>query len=56
MGPAVEWRDPVVLHDAPVLEMLGHYVDELVRTPAGWRFPRREAYSDVPYISLEGII
>jgi 3-phenylpropionate/cinnamic acid dioxygenase small subunit len=42
--------------DAPVFEMLGHYVDELVRTPAGWRFQRREAYSDIPYISLEGII
>jgi ketosteroid isomerase-like protein len=42
--------------DAPVFEMLGHYVDELVRTPAGWRFQRREAYSDVPYISLEGIL
>jgi ketosteroid isomerase-like protein len=42
--------------DAPVFEMLGHYVDELVRTPAGWRFHRREAYSDVPYISLDGII
>jgi ketosteroid isomerase-like protein len=42
--------------DAPVFEMLGRYVDQLVRTPAGWRFHRREAYSDVPYISLEGII
>jgi uncharacterized protein (TIGR02246 family) len=42
--------------DAPVFEMLGHYVDELVRTPGGWKFHRREAYSDVPYISLEGII
>jgi ketosteroid isomerase-like protein len=42
--------------DAPVFEMLGHYVDELVRTPAGWRFRRREAYSDIPYISLDGIV
>jgi ketosteroid isomerase-like protein len=42
--------------DAPVFEMLGHYVDELVRTSEGWKFHRREAYSDVPYISLEGII
>jgi ketosteroid isomerase-like protein len=42
--------------DAPVFEMLGHYVDELVRTPAGWRFQRREAYSDIPYISLEEIL
>lgn len=42
--------------DAPRLEMLGHYVDTLARTPAGWRFQRREAYCDVPYISLDGII
>jgi uncharacterized protein (TIGR02246 family) len=42
--------------DAPVFEMLGHYVDVIVRTPDGWKFQRREAYSDVPYISLEGII
>jgi uncharacterized protein (TIGR02246 family) len=42
--------------DAPVFEMLGHYVDDLVRTPDGWRFHRREAYSDIPYISLDGII
>jgi ketosteroid isomerase-like protein len=42
--------------DAPLFEMLGHYVDTLVRTPDGWRFQRREAYSDIPYISLEGII
>ena len=27
-----------------------------VRTPEGWKFQRREAYSDIPYISLEGII
>jgi hypothetical protein len=42
--------------DAPRFEMLGHYVDDLVRTPDGWRFQRREAYSDIPWISLEGII
>jgi hypothetical protein len=42
--------------DAPVFEMLGHCVDELVRTSEGRKFQRREAYSDVPYISLEGII
>jgi uncharacterized protein (TIGR02246 family) len=42
--------------DAPVFEMLGHYVDTLVRTSDGWRFQRREAYSDIPYISLDGII
>jgi ketosteroid isomerase-like protein len=43
-------------HDEPVLEMLGRYRDHLVRTPAGWRFAHRIAYSDVPYISLEGIL
>ena len=42
--------------DRPVFEMLGRYSDDLVRTPHGWRFSRRVAYSDVPYISLEGII
>jgi ketosteroid isomerase-like protein len=43
-------------NDEPVLEMLGRYRDDLVRTPDGWRFARRIAYSDVPYISLEGIL
>lgn len=43
------------MRDTPVLEMFGHYVDELVRTDDGWRFSRREAYCDVPWISLEGI-
>ena len=42
--------------DKPVFEMLGRYTDELVRTPDGWKFSRRVAYSDIPYISLEGII
>lgn len=42
--------------DSPVFEMLGRYTDELVRTPEGWKFSRRVAYSDIPYISLEGII
>lgn len=42
--------------DAPVFEMLGRYSDELRRTPDGWRFSRRVAYSDIPYISLDGII
>ena len=37
--------------DAPSFEMLGHYVDDLVKTADGWKFSRREAYSDVPYIS-----
>ena len=42
--------------DNPVFQMLGRYTDELVRTPEGWKFSRRVAYSDIPYISLEGII
>ena len=42
--------------DRPVFEMLGRYSDELRRTPDGWKFSRRVAYSDIPYISLEGII
>ena len=42
--------------DAPVFEMLGRYRDDLRRTPDGWRFSRRVAYSDIPYISLDGII
>jgi ketosteroid isomerase-like protein len=42
--------------DAPVFEMLGRYSDELRRTPDGWKFSRRIAYSDIPYISLDGII
>lgn len=42
--------------DHPVFEMLGRYSDELRRTPEGWKFTRRIAYSDVPYISLEGIL
>jgi ketosteroid isomerase-like protein len=42
--------------DNPVFQMLGRYSDELVRTPDGWKFSRRVAYSDIPYISLEGII
>ncbi|HEY7628953.1 MAG TPA: nuclear transport factor 2 family protein [Ilumatobacteraceae bacterium] len=43
-------------NDRPVFEMLGRYSDELRRTPDGWKFTRRVAYSDIPYISLEGII
>lgn len=36
--------------DAPVIWHLGHYDDRLRRTPAGWRFTRRAAYGDIPYI------
>jgi ketosteroid isomerase-like protein len=35
--------------DNPVLSLIGHYRDELVRTAEGWRFRRREAYLDFPY-------
>ncbi|MFN8221636.1 MAG: nuclear transport factor 2 family protein [Gaiellales bacterium] len=35
--------------DNPVLSLIGHYEDKLVRTDAGWRFQRREAYLDFPY-------
>ena len=42
--------------DNPVFQMLGRYTDELIRTSDGWKFSRRVAYSDIPYISLEGII
>ena len=38
--------------DAPVLSMLGTYYDELRRTDGGWRFSRRVAYSDIPYIDI----
>ena len=41
--------------DAPVLLMLGRYLDQLRRTPAGWRFTRRIAYSDIPYIDLTDV-
>jgi ketosteroid isomerase-like protein len=42
-------------HDAPVLLMLGRYLDQLRRTPDGWRFSRRVAYSDIPYIDLTDV-
>jgi ketosteroid isomerase-like protein len=42
-------------NDAPVLLMLGRYLDELRRTPDGWRFSRRVAYSDVPYIDITDV-
>ena len=38
--------------DAPVFLMLGTYYDELRRTEDGWRFSRRVAYSDIPYIDI----
>ncbi len=33
----------------PVISLIGHYEDVIVRTPAGWRFARRVAYCDFPY-------
>ena len=43
-------------NDMPVWQMLGHYIDEIVRTPDGWKFRRRVAYRDMPYVSLEGVL
>jgi ketosteroid isomerase-like protein len=37
--------------DEPVTWHLGHYDDRLRRTPDGWRFTRRAAYGDIPYIA-----
>ncbi|WP_053225786.1 nuclear transport factor 2 family protein [Solirubrobacter soli] len=34
--------------DEPNLAMVGHYEDQLRRTPAGWRFARRAAPRDIP--------
>jgi ketosteroid isomerase-like protein len=33
---------------APQWRFLGHYEDEFVRTDEGWRFRRREAFTDIP--------
>ena len=33
---------------APLVTMMGRHVDELVRTPEGWRFQRRKGLIDVP--------
>lgn len=41
--------------DSPVFSMLGRYLDELRRTPDGWRFSRRVAYCDVPYIDITDV-
>jgi len=35
--------------DNPVLSLIGHYKDVIVRTGEGWRFQRREAYLDFPF-------
>jgi hypothetical protein len=39
--------------DNPVLSLIGHYRDVLVRTESGWKFQRREAYLDFPFSALE---
>jgi ketosteroid isomerase-like protein len=39
--------------DNPVLSLIGHYRDVVVRTDAGWKFRRREAYLDFPYQALD---
>jgi uncharacterized protein (TIGR02246 family) len=39
--------------DNPVLSLIGHYRDVVVRTERGWRFERREAYLDFPYQALD---
>jgi ketosteroid isomerase-like protein len=37
--------------DAPLILHLGHYDDRFRRTADGWRFTRRAAYADIPYIA-----
>jgi ketosteroid isomerase-like protein len=39
--------------DSPVLEMVGHYVDTLVCEGGAWKFARRVAYRDMPYVALD---
>jgi 3-phenylpropionate/cinnamic acid dioxygenase small subunit len=39
--------------DKPVLSLVGHYEDVLVRAGDGWKFQRRVAYLDVPYEAFE---
>jgi ketosteroid isomerase-like protein len=39
--------------DNPVLSLIGHYRDVVVRTESGWRFLRRVAYRDFPYFPLD---
>lgn len=41
--------------DEPVLSMVGRYLDQLRRTADGWRFTRRVAYSDVPFIDITDV-
>jgi uncharacterized protein (TIGR02246 family) len=39
--------------DQPVLSLLGHYDDVLVRENGRWKFLRRVAYRDMPYVALD---
>ncbi len=39
--------------DQPVLSLMGHYDDVLVRSDGRWKFQRRVAHLDVPYERLE---
>jgi uncharacterized protein (TIGR02246 family) len=39
--------------DEPVLAMLGHYDDVLTRADGRWKFLRRVAYRDMPYVALD---
>jgi hypothetical protein len=39
--------------DNPVLSLIGHYRDVVVRTESGWRFLRRVAYRDFPFFPLD---
>jgi uncharacterized protein (TIGR02246 family) len=41
--------------DAPVFSMLGTYYDQLRRTDDGWKFARRVAYSDIPYLDIADV-
>lgn len=48
---ASKWQHIVRgVKDQPVILHLGHYDDRLRRMPDGWRFTRRAAYADIPYI------
>jgi uncharacterized protein (TIGR02246 family) len=39
--------------EQPLLAMIGHYVDVLVRDGDRWKFLRREAYSDIPLTEFD---
>jgi uncharacterized protein (TIGR02246 family) len=39
--------------DQPTLAMLGHYDDVLTRGDGGWKFLRRVAYRDMPYVASD---